>query len=167
MVTPNTFYKSYQLHHHRAKAGIFKAMLDNELLKAENLVDTRWAFNDEDLGRTLRIARCGKMFYAIETFFTIYFCLPPVEHGTVDDLSLYYNLSKRLFYYENIRNIAEGRDDLSVLEKEVQFGNSTVLFRQYLLTLKKHFLYSDASGKGDPTESIEKAVEVMAEINNY
>ncbi len=173
MVTTNTFYKSYQLHHHRAKASILKKLLDEASFKAEDLVDPVWGFNDDDYERTLRIEMRTNLFHAIETFFTLYFCLQPDANGNVDDLSLFHNISKKSFYYEKIRKISDGTDDLSVLDKMVKFNREKVKFGQYL------FYYAFKKEKFPPgldecLESIKYGVRNLAnemhdtaEYNNY
>jgi hypothetical protein len=132
MISPSTFYQSYQLHHHRAKAIVFKKLLDEGILNANDVIDPIWSFTKDDLERTLRIEMRTNLFHAIETFFTLYFCLQPDENGNVDDLNLFYNLSKRSFYYKNIRAIADGGDNLNILNQNVRVNCEEIRFGQYL-----------------------------------
>lgn len=132
MITTSNFYKSYQLHHHKAKAAILNKLLQEQTFKAEDLIEPLWGFSKEDYDRTLRIEMRTNLFHAIETLFTLYFCLQPDDKGKVDDQKLFYNISKRAFHYDKIRKIADGTDDLSVLQTNVKFGEVDVQFGQYL-----------------------------------
>lgn len=132
MITTGNFYKTYQLHHHRAKATVLKKLLHEKVFKAGDVIEPMWGFNDADFERTLRIEMRTNLFHAIETFFTLYFCLQPEENGIVDDQHLFYNLSKRSFYYKNIKAISDGTDDLSILQKKVRLHDEDIRFGQYL-----------------------------------
>lgn len=74
MITTKTFYKGYQLHHHRAKAGVLINLLGNEeFIKAEDIIDPIFGFNEDDYKRMLRVELRANLFHAIDTLFTRYF----------------------------------------------------------------------------------------------
>lgn len=133
MVTIETFYKSYQMHHHRAKAStLFKLLENKDFYKAEDVIDPIWGFNQEDYERMLKIEMRATLFHAIDTLFTLYFCLQPDSNGKVDDLGLFKNLNKRNFYYNQIKTIADGTNTLLELDSIVDFGGQKIKFGQYL-----------------------------------
>jgi len=133
MVTIQTFYKCYQMHHHRAKAcSLLKLLESKDFHKAEDILDPIWGFEQDDYERMLKIEMRANLFHAIDTLFTLYFCLQP-ENDKVDDIGLFKNLNKRNFYYERIRTIAtEGEKALDIFAKVVDFGEQKIEFGQYL-----------------------------------
>lgn len=168
MVTIQTFYKCYQMHHHRAKACTLWKLLENKaFIKSEEIVDPMWGFEQEDYERMLRIEMRTNLFHAIETLFTLYFCLQPDENGKVDDLGLFRNLNKKNFYYEQIRIIASDKDiSLNKLDEIVQFNEEKVKFGQYLFyyAFKKEKF---PPGFDDSLEAIKDGLFLLAtELND-
>ncbi|HMG66460.1 MAG TPA: hypothetical protein VK588_02205 [Chitinophagaceae bacterium] len=135
MITIRAFYKSYQLHHHRTKTVLLRKLLDDDtgFFKAEEVVDSTWGYTGEDYRRSLRIEMRANLFHAIETLFTLYFCLQPDKNGVVNDAGLFQNLNKRNFYYNGIKKIAENPEEsLKILDQIVKFGDLEMKFGQYL-----------------------------------
>lgn len=134
MVTIRTFYKCYQLHHHKAKAITLMKLLENgDMWKAEDIMDSIWGFNQEDYIRMLRIEMRANLFHAIDTLFTLYFCLQPDDNNKVDDLGLFRNLNKRKFYYDQIKLIAAGGvQSLNIFDTTVEFENNKIKYGQYI-----------------------------------
>jgi hypothetical protein len=78
MISIQTFYKSYQIHHHRAKATILKRLLESrDFLNSDDVIDKVWKFEQEDYERMLKIEMRVNLFHAIDTLFTLFFCLQP------------------------------------------------------------------------------------------
>lgn len=175
MVTIKTFYKCYQMHHHRAKAiTLMKLLDDKNFLKAEDIIDPRWGFSQDDYERMLKIELRTNLFHAIETMFTLYFCLQPNDKGKVDDFGLFKSLNKRNFYYEQIKSIAkDGNKILDVLDSIVEFDGKKIKFGQYLF----YYAFKQEKfppGLDDSLEAIKHALHLLsielsdtAEYNSY
>jgi hypothetical protein len=163
------------MHHHRAKATILRKLLETtDFLKSEDVIDKVWGFEQEDYERMLRIEMRANLFHAIDTLFTLYFCLQPNNDAKVDDFGLFRNLNKRIFYYEKIREIAEkGTSALDILNTEVNFNGQKIKLGQYL------FYYAFKQDKfppglSDSIEAIKYALHLLAiemsdtaEYNSY
>ncbi len=156
------------MHHHRAKATILKRLLDdNKHFDAGDIIDQIWGFDQEDYERMLKIELRANLFHAIDTLFTLYFCLQPGEDGKVDDLGLFSNLNKRAFYYEQIRAIAtSGTKALDNLDSMIEYNGEQIKFGQYL------FYYAFKQEKFPPgldqsLDAIKHALYLLAiEIND-
>ena len=134
MITTQTFYKCYQLHHHRAKASMLLKLLESkDFYNAGDVIDSMWGFDQDDFERMLKIEMRANLFHAIDTLFTLYFCLQPDTNGKVDDLGLFRNINKRNFYYDQIRLIAtDGTKALAILDSIIEFGEQKIKLGQYL-----------------------------------
>src|SRR5690606_26961069 len=133
MITLQNFYSNYQLHHHRAKATMLvKLLKEKDFIKAEEIIEETWGFKDQDYQRMLRVELRANLFHAIETLFTLYFCLQPDKDGLVHDTLLFSNLSKKKFYYDKIRDIGQGSDNLDNLDALIEHGGRKVTLGQYL-----------------------------------
>jgi len=128
IITPELFYKNYQVNYFDYKQLTLKAALESP--EEETMRGQVLGYDKSDYKRTLKSSIRQVYFHSIETLMELVFALMPNKEGIIEDDKIYFNLLNSKHAYKKLEKHVE--NNFEVLDKKVFVGDKEITLGHYI-----------------------------------